>query len=254
MGVLDARRGEPTAMRRAGRRAGWRAGVRWMGAGVLAALIALAGCRRTPSGGGPAPADRRAILLHPEHAFWRTRAPDTVRTRFETSKGVFVVETYRAWAPRGVDRFYNLARSGFFDDSRFFRVVPDFVAQFGIAGDPAVATVWRDAPIPDDPHRERNVRGTIAFAMRRPDDRRTQLYINLRDNPRIDPDGFAVLGRVVEGMDVVDRLHAGYGERAGGGVRAGRQERLFAEGNAYLDANFPQLDRLMRATVAAGNR
>ncbi|MDH4046261.1 MAG: peptidylprolyl isomerase, partial [Gemmatimonadota bacterium] len=183
----------------------------------------LAACQRPD----PTPASHdRDILLHPEHEFWEVRAPDLFRARFETTQGPFVIEVHRAWAPRGADRFHNLVRAGFFDGSRFFRVVPDFIAQFGIPGDPAVTRVWQDRTFPDDPEGEENLRGTVAFAMKGPDDRRTQLYINLRDNARNDGQGFAVIGRVIEGMAVVDRLYSGYGETSGGGMRAGRQQRL----------------------------
>lgn len=224
----------------------------------LAGGLAAAGCHRlAPDAAPPAPesaAERRALLLRPDDPFWRTQAPDTVRTRVETSRGAFVLETYRAWAPIGVDRFYNYVRAGYFDDARFHRVVPRFIAQWGIAGDPAVTAVWNERPLADDPPRESNTRGTFAFAMRGPNDRRTQLYINLADNRRIDRDGFAVLGRVIEGMEVVDALYAGYGERSGGGMRAGRQQRVLAEGNAYLDREFPKLDRLVRARVVYVSR
>ncbi len=197
----------------------------------------------------PGPADRRSLLLHPDAPFWRERAPDTVRARIETSQGGFVLEAYRAWAPLGVDRFYNLVRSGFFDDSRFFRVRSNYIAQFGIAGDPEVAQAWEDQPIVDDPPTVTNRRGTFAFSMRGPNDRRTQIYANLADNVRNDADGFAMLGRVTEGMAVLDRLYAGYDETAGGGMRGGKQQRLFAEGNVFLDREYPKLDRLVRATL-----
>jgi cyclophilin family peptidyl-prolyl cis-trans isomerase len=203
-------------------------------------LLALAACVRPP--------DPNA-LLRPDDPFWATRAPDVFRARFETTKGPFVIEITRAWAPRGADRFFNLVRAGFFDESRFFRVVPDFIAQFGIPGDPAVTRIWQDRTFPDDPEREKNLRGTVAFAMKAPDDRRTQLYINLRDNPRNDGQGFAIIGRVVERMVVVDSLYGGYGEASGGGMRAGRQQRLLEEGNAYLDREFPRLDRIVRAAI-----
>ncbi len=169
--------------------------------------------------------------------------------RVETSKGPFVIEMHRDWAPRGVDRFYNLARAGFFDDSRFFRVVPNFIAQFGIPGDPLAAAVWRDRRIADDSVRQSNVRGTIAFAMTGPDARTTQLFISLADNARLDAQGFAPIGRVIEGMAVVDSLYSGYGENSGGGMRAGRQAPLFSGGNAYLDRAYPRLDRLIRVTI-----
>jgi len=169
--------------------------------------------------------------------------------RFETSQGVFVVETHRDWAPRGVDRFLELVAAGFFDDSRLFRVVAGFISQFGLPGDPAVNAAWKDKAIPDDPVRQCNVRGTIAFAMTGPDTRSTQLYINLADNSRLDAQGFAPIGRVVEGMDVVDRLYAGYGEGAGGGLRGGKQGKILAGGNAHLDAEFPKLDRILRVRI-----
>lgn len=213
--------------------------------GVSAPLL-LAACR--PTGVTPT-VPGRDVLLRPDDPFWAASAPDTFRARFETTKGAFVVEVYRAWAPLGADRFYNFVRAGFFDDSRFFRVVPEFIAQFGIPGNPAVSRVWQDRTFPDDPERELNRRGTIAFAMKGPNDRRTQLYINLRDNARNDGQGFAVLGRVIEGMDIVDRLHSGYGETSGGGMRAGRQQRLLEEGNAYLDREYPKLDRIQIARI-----
>ena len=190
-----------------------------------------------------------SVLFRPDDAFWDVRAPAVFRADFATTRGTFQVEVHREWAPRGADRFYNLIRAGFFDDSRFFRVVPDFIAQFGVAGDPAVTRVWADRTFPDDPERESNRRGTIAFAMKGPDDRRTQLYINLRDNTRINGQGFAVMGRVVAGMPVVDSLYSGYGESSGGGMRAGHQQRLLTEGNAWLDAEFPRLDRILRARI-----
>lgn len=210
------------------------------------ALVALAACR--PAGTAPL-APERGVLLDPGAAFWRSPTPQAFQVRFETSKGPFVVQVHRDWAPLGADRFYHLVRAGFFDDSRFFRVVPDYIVQFGIPGDPRVTRVWRDRTFPDDPERERNLRGTIAFAMKGPNDRRTQLYINLRDNARNDGQGFAILGRVVEGMPVVDSLYAGYGETSGGGMRAGRQQRLLEEGNTYLDRAFPKLDRILRAAI-----
>jgi cyclophilin family peptidyl-prolyl cis-trans isomerase len=209
-------------------------------------LVLMVACHPTPA---PQPSPDRTVLLRPADPFWKTHAPNVYRARFETSKGRFVIEVYRQWAPLGADRFFNLVRAGFFDDSRFFRVVPDFIAQFGIAGDPAIARLWRDRTFADDPARELNLRGTVAFAMKGPNDRRTQLYINLRDNARNDGQGFAMIGRVIEGMAVVDSLYAGYGETTGGGMRAGHQQRLFEEGNAYLDREFPKLDRILRAMI-----
>ncbi len=180
----------------------------------------------------------------------REQAPRTYRVRFETSAGDFVIEVHRDWAPLGADRFYNLARSGYFDGVRFFRVLPGFVAQFGIHGDPQVSAVWREQSIRDDPVRRSNARGTITFATAGPDTRTTQLFINFRDNDRLDGMGFAPLGQVVDGMEVVDRLHAGYGEGAPAG-RGPLQDRMQAEGNAYLEREFSELDYVKRATVVA---
>lgn len=194
-------------------------------------------------------------LLDPANAFWQQQAPETFQVRVETSRGAFTIEAHREWAPHGADRFYNLVRAGFFDDSRFFRIVPGYIVQFGIAGDPKIAAVWRDRTIAADPEHGSNMRGTVAFAMVTPDARATQIYINLADNrKRIDGQGFAVFGEVVDGMDAVDRLYGGYGETSGGGMRAARQEKLFEGGNAYLDAAFPKLDRLTAAKVASRSR
>lgn len=216
-----------------------------------AALVLCCACLglsfpRASGRAGP-PADARAALLNPYHTWWRHKAPAVFRVRFETGKGAFVVEARRDWAPRGVDKLYNLVRAGFFDDSRFFRVRAGFVAQFGIPGDPAVAAVWRSQTIPDDTVRRSNTRGTVSYAMTGPDARTTQLFVNLGDNSRLDKEGFAPVGRVVEGMEVVDRLYAGYGESAGGGMRGGKQSPIFEGGNGYLDREFPLLDRLLRA-------
>ncbi|HEV2444385.1 MAG TPA: alpha/beta fold hydrolase, partial [Candidatus Sulfopaludibacter sp.] len=190
-----------------------------------------------------------AALFHPRDEFWATEAPAVFHVRFATTKGEFTVEAHRDWAPRGAGRFYNLVRAGFFDDSRFYRVVPDYIAQFGIAGDPVVAAVWRSESFADDPPRQSNRGGTVAFAMTGPDARTTQLYINLKDNPQNDPQGFAVFGQVTDGWPVVEQLYSGYGENSGGGMRAGKQAPLFEGGNDYLDSHFPKLDRIVSAVV-----
>jgi peptidyl-prolyl cis-trans isomerase A (cyclophilin A) len=176
-------------------------------------------------------------------------APEIFQVKFQTSKGDFIIEAHRDWAPRGADRFFDLVRAGFFDDSRFFRVRAGFIVQFGIAGDPAVATSWKEKTIADDPVRESNTRGLVTYAMTGPGARTTQLFINLADNSRLDREGFAPIGRVIEGMEKVDQLYAGYGEEAGGGMRGGKQERLFAEGNRYLDREFPKLDKILKAVI-----
>lgn len=200
----------------------------------------------------PTPQELAAALRNPKHALWSRPAPEHYRVRVETTKGNFVMEVTRSQAPRGADRFYHLVETGFFDDSRFYRVVRDRFVQFGIAGNPAIAEIWRDERFPDDPVRASNVRGTFAYAMPGIDGRTTQLYINVGDQSRQDADGFAPFGKVVEGMEVVDRLYSGYGEDSGSGMRNRRQGKLFEEGNAYLDRNFPMLDKLIRARIVTG--
>jgi len=177
-------------------------------------------------------------------------APSTFRVRLDTNKGPIVIEVHRDWAPHGADRFHELVTSGYFDDNRFFRVVSGRWAQFGINGDPAVAAAWRSKTIPDEARTHSNVRGMVAFAFAVPNGRTTQIYIALTDlsSPQ-DQQGFVPIGRVVEGMEVADALNSEYGENAGGGIRAGKQQKLFESGNAYLDREFPRLDRLLKARL-----
>ena len=188
-------------------------------------------------------------LRDPKNALWNQRAPDVYRVRIDSSKGSLVLEVARSLAPRGADRFYHLVETGFYDDSRFFRVIAGRFAQFGIPGDPAISNIWRSQSFPDDPVRGSNTRGTFAFAMTGPGARTTQIYINTSDQLQQDAQGFAPFGKVVEGMDTVDNLYSGYGERSGSGMRAGRQGKLFEEGNSYLDREFPLLDKLIRARI-----
>jgi homoserine O-acetyltransferase len=195
------------------------------------------------------PAGASAALLNPSDPLWKKEAPSKYRVRIQSTKGDIVLEVDRALAPKGADRFYHLVETGFYDNSRFYRVIAGRFAQFGIAGYPKVAQIWRNQSITDDPVKASNVRGTFAYAMTGPDARTTQIYINTGDQTNQDATGFAPFGKVVEGMDVVDRLYAGYAERSGGGMRAGKQGKLFEEGNAYLDREFPELDRLQRATL-----
>jgi homoserine O-acetyltransferase len=176
------------------------------------------------------------------------------RVRMETTKGTILLGVTRALAPCGADRFYHLVQVGFYDNSRFFRVISGRFAQFGIAGDPVIAKIWQNERFPDDPVKDSNARGTFAFAMTGPDARTTQIYINTGDQSRLDAMGFAPFGKVVEGMSVIDKLYAGYGETSGGGMRAGHQGNLFEEGNAYLDREFPLLDRLVRAEIVEEQR
>jgi len=163
---------------------------------------------------------------------------------FDTSKGRIVVDVHREWAPVGADRFYNLVKSGFFDDVRFFRVISGQLAQFGMHGDPAVQDAWRNAVVQDDPVRHGNTRGSVSFATRGPNSRTTQLFINLRDNSAYDRLGFAPFAEVVTGMDVADSLYAGYEERPDQGL-------IDAEGNAYLVREFPNLDFIKKAAIVS---
>ncbi len=170
-----------------------------------------------------------------------------VEVAVETSQGEFVIAVHPEWAPLGAQRFLALVESGYYDDARFHRVVPNFIVQWGLAGDPALSAEWMNAFISDDPVVPSNTRGRIAFAFTEPGTRATQVYINLVDNVRLDSTGFAPFGEVVSGMEVVDALYSGYGEDSGGGVRRGDQSRIVAEGNLYLDHEYPLLDRLIRA-------
>jgi peptidyl-prolyl cis-trans isomerase A (cyclophilin A) len=177
------------------------------------------------------------------------QAPATFNANFDTSKGLFVVTVHRDWAPNGADRFYNLVKNGFYDDVRFFRVIDGFMAQFGIHGNPAVASAWRNANIKDDPVKQSNKRGFVVFATAGPNTRTTQLFINFGDNAQLDKSGFSPFGEVTKGMDVVDKIYNGYGEGAPRG-KGPDQGRVQSEGNAYLAKDFPKLDYVKTATIA----
>jgi peptidyl-prolyl cis-trans isomerase A (cyclophilin A) len=176
------------------------------------------------------------------------QAPPTYKVKFETNKGNFVIEVHRDWAPKGADRFYDLVKSGFYNDVRFFRVISGFMAQFGISGNPQAMTEWRDKPIQDDPVKQSNKRGMLTFAMAGPNTRTTQVFINYADNSRLDDMGFSPVGQVVSGMDVVDKLYSGYGEGAPRGSGPS-QGLLQQQGNAYLKKDFPKLDYIKKATI-----
>jgi peptidyl-prolyl cis-trans isomerase A (cyclophilin A) len=225
--------------------------MRSLSCGLLCVLLALADCKQPATkspGSNPASATSVPNIHNPADPGFAAQAPDSFRVRFATTKGDFVVEVHRAWAPRGADRFYNLVRSGFYDGVRFFRVMSGFMAQFGIHGDTAVQGAWRERRIPDDPVRRTNVRGMVTFATAGPGTRTTQIFINYGDNDRLDAMGFAPFGRVVEGMDVVDKVYGGYGEAAPQG-RGPDQYRLNVEGEKYLARQFPKLDKIKKATV-----
>jgi peptidyl-prolyl cis-trans isomerase A (cyclophilin A) len=177
------------------------------------------------------------------------KAPETFKAQFNTTKGKFVIEVTRSLAPNGADRFYNLVRSGYFTDVAFFRVVPGFMCQFGIHGDPKISAKWRDANIPDDPVKGSNTRGTITFATAGPNTRTTQLFINFRDNTGLDGQGFAPFGKVIEGMDVVDKINGKYGDAPEFGGHGPEQGLIQSEGNTYLKENFPDLDYIKSATI-----
>jgi peptidyl-prolyl cis-trans isomerase A (cyclophilin A) len=178
----------------------------------------------------------------------KEKAPDTFKARFETTKGAFTIEVTRSLSPNGADRFYNLVRSGYFTDIAFFRVIPGFMCQFGIHGDPKVSAPWHDAQISDDPVKGSNTRGAVTFAMGGPNTRTTQLFINFGNNSRLDGMGFPPFGKVSEGMDVVDKINGEYGEGAPDG-RGPSQRRIQLEGNAYLKKDFPNLDYIKSATI-----
>ena len=193
---------------------------------------------------------KRALLLQPDNREMNRRAPEVTRVRLETTRGVIRLELHRAWSPHGVDRFYNLVRHGYYNQSAVFRVIAGKWAQFGISGEPQIAQAWRTRTIPDDPRSESNVRGTVAFAFKDPNGRTTQVFINLRDNSAAhDREPFVPIAKVIEGMEVADALYADYGEQSGGGIRAGKQDSLFTGGNEYLKKNFPRLDYIIKAII-----
>jgi peptidyl-prolyl cis-trans isomerase A (cyclophilin A) len=202
-----------------------------LGAAILA--LGLTGCGSTEKAGsgdtgGPSK--------------WNKQSPPSYNAKFETTAGNFTVQVQREWAPIGADRFYNLVESGYFNGARFFRVVPGFVVQFGLNPDPKVTASWKSPNLQDDAVRRSNGRGFLSFATAGPNTRTTQLFINLGDNLRLDQMGFSPFGLVTEGMDVVDKINAEYGENP-------QQPNIEAEGEAYLSANFPKLDKITKATI-----
>ena len=204
---------------------------------VATALAVLAGCSSPIK--PPEPEAKRE----------RKPAPDSFKVRFDTSKGPIVLQIHKEWAPNGVERFHELVTSGFFTNARFFRAIQNFMVQFGINADPKMSMLWQTATIPDDPVKQSNTKGRITFAKRGvPNTRSTQLFINLVDNARLDEAGFAPIGEVVEGMDVVEKLYTGYGEGEPRG-HGPSQDRIQTEGNVYLERDFPRLDFIKKASV-----
>jgi peptidyl-prolyl cis-trans isomerase A (cyclophilin A) len=214
-------------------------------ASAVTAQTRSTGARRggAPAARGGASTANKAKLRTPSAL--TEKAPDTFHAKFDTSKGVFVIEVHREWSPLGADRFYNLVKNGFYDDVRFFRVLEGFMAQFGMNGDPAIQRVWSNANIKDDPVKQSNKRGYVTFAKASiPNSRSTQLFINFVDNDTLDSQGFAPIGQVVQGMDIVDKLYSGYGRQ-----NVPDQSRIIAEGNAYLAKEYPKLDYVKKATI-----
>jgi peptidyl-prolyl cis-trans isomerase A (cyclophilin A) len=187
-----------------------------------------------------------ATLLDP--ASLKEQAPAVFKAKFTTTQGDFVVEVTRAWAPLGADRFYNLVKNHFYDATAFFRVISGFMVQFGISGRPEVNRVWERATIKDDPVTQSNTRGMITFATGGPNTRTTQVFINFADNSNLNAMGFSPFGKVIEGMEVVDKLYSAYGEGAPGG-NGPAQDRIQREGKAYLEKDFPKLDVIKTAVI-----
>jgi peptidyl-prolyl cis-trans isomerase A (cyclophilin A) len=222
---------------------------------IFGALLLAVGCNPQPQPKSepipPAPAAAPAAdlsLLAPARA--TEKAPAVFKARFNTTKGDFVVEAHRDWAPQGADRFYNLVKMGYFTDAAFFRAIEGFMVQFGLHGAPEINARWREARIPDDAAAgQSNRRGYVTFATAGPNTRTTQLFINYGDNGNLDGMGFTPFGKVVEGMDTVDKLYKGYGEGAPSGMGP-NQGRIQMEGNAYLKRDFPMLDYIQSARIA----
>jgi peptidyl-prolyl cis-trans isomerase A (cyclophilin A) len=216
-------------------------------AAILLAL--LAGCEPAAPAAAPstppAPPVSGDPLRNPEHPEMKKAAPASYKVRLDTDAGGMLLEVTRDWAPHAADRFYNLVRHGFYDSARFFRVVPSFVAQFGLNGDPGISGIWKNANLPDEPRKAANERGTIAFAKAGPNSRTTQVFLNFKHNATLDSPqmDFAPFGRIIVGMDVLEAINAEYGERPD-------QGRIQLEGNAYLTREFPRLTFILKATIA----
>lgn len=214
---------------------------------VIAPLLLTCACKKSAESTPPPAPAVQPSLAKPQTL--NQRASDVYRARFATSKGDFVIEVHRDWAPNGADRFYNLVKAGYFNETRFFRVVSGFMAQIGIHGKPELNTIWREQQIPDDPVVKSNLRGFVSFATAGPGTRTTQFFVNYADsNSRLDTMGFAPFGQVVSGMEIVQALYPEYGEGAPQG-RGPNQGRIQSEGNAYLMRDFPQLDYVKEATI-----
>jgi peptidyl-prolyl cis-trans isomerase A (cyclophilin A) len=196
-----------------------------------------------------AEAPKKSPLFEPGSPLMNQVAPPVFKVKFQTTKGDFVMTVHRDWAPKGADHFYNLVKAGYYNDLRFFRVIDGFMVQFGISGDPKLNETWRAAKIQDDPVKQKNLRGFVSYAMAGANTRTTQLFINFANNSAsLDAGGFSPFAEVTTGMDVVDEIYSGYGEGAPRGAGP-EQGRIQAEGNAYLDKEFPKLDKIIKASV-----
>ena len=200
---------------------------------VLAVSLALAGCSEKEA--------------PPKPAAKVEKTPDVFQVVFDTSKGNVTIDVHRDWAPIGVDHFYSLIQTGFYDGVRFFRVTHNYV-QFGINGDPATNGLWSTASLPDDKVKQRNVKGTLSFAHLGANSRTTQLFFNMKNNKDLDKQGFAPIGKVIEGMDVVERFYSSYGEMAPRG-QGPDPSKIEVQGNRYLEAKFPRLDYIKKAMI-----
>jgi peptidyl-prolyl cis-trans isomerase A (cyclophilin A) len=207
---------------------------------VVAAVAVLTGCS------SPEPAKKEAAAPAPKKS---EKAPDVYTVKLDTSKGPVTIEVHRDWAPRGADHFYNLVETGFYDGARFFRVVRNFVVQFGIAAKPEMQRLWENVSLPDDPVTQHNTRGTVVYATRGPNTRSTQIFINLKDNRQsLDGQGFAPFGKVTEGMDAVDSFYNSYGDMPPMG-QGPDPSQIQLRGNEYLESRFPRLDYIKTAKI-----
>ena len=213
---------------------------------TMLAAVVIAGCGSGDSANASSDADaakRQAILMNKDAPEMKQEAPATYKARFETNKGAFVISVERKLSPHGADRFYNLVRNGYYDGNKFFRVLPNFIVQWGMNGDPAINKIWSESRIMDDPVQMSNKKGTITFAKPgAPNARSTHLFINFKDNANLDGQGFAAFGHVSEGMDIVEEINDEYGQSPD-------QGKIAELGNAYLNERFPNLDTILSATI-----
>ncbi len=223
--------------------------------GILTGVMLVSGAIVACSQGAPPAANSQSSPSRPfDQALMRPadlneKAPETFDVKFVTTKGEFAIRITRAWAPNGADRFYNLVKHHYFDGAKFFRVIPAFVAQFGISPYPEVNRVWENSNIQDDPVKHSNTRGSLTFAAtQQPNSRSTQLFFNFVDNARLDPMGFAPIGNVTSGMEVVDQIYSGYGRD-----QQADQDQAGKEGNTYFEKYFPKLDSIKSASLMTGN-